>query len=82
MKLIKHTATKVEGSENYFTTSEVMTSNDLDALKYKANELCQLMRVKPSAWTSRHPIMGNNPIKSNTEWIMILDNDTALSIEI
>ena len=81
MKLIKNTPTKVEDYENYFTTSEAMISNDLNALKSKANELCQLMEIKPSAWTSKYQIMGNNPMKFNTEWVMILDNGTAFSIE-
>jgi hypothetical protein len=81
MKLMRHTPTKVEGHENYFISSEETISDDLKKLKSKANELCQLRGVKPSAWTSSYPIMGNNPIQSNTEWVMILDNGTVYSIE-
>lgn len=81
MKLMKHALIKVEDHENNFTISEEMISDDLNELKSKANELCQLINVKPSAWTSRYPIMGNNPIKSNTEWVMMLANGDVFSIE-
>lgn len=81
MKLMRHTPTKGEGHENYFTISEEIISDDLNELKSKANELCQLMDVKPSAWISRYPIMGKNSIKSNTEWVMNLDNGATFSIE-
>lgn len=81
MKLMKHALIKVEDHGNNFTISEEMISDDLNELKSKANELCQLINVKPSAWTSRYPIMGNNPIKSNTEWVMMLANGDVFSIE-
>ena len=78
---MKHALIKVEDHGNNFTISEEMISDDLNELKSKANELCQLINVKPSAWTSRYPIMGNNPIKSNTEWVMMLANGDVFSIE-
>ena len=81
MKLMKHALIKVEDHGNNFTISEEMISDDLNELKSKANDLCQLINVKPSAWTSRYPIMGNNPIKSNTEWVMMLANGDVFSIE-
>ena len=81
MKLMRHTPTNVESDEKHFTVSQEMISDDLHKLKLMGNELCQLIAAKPSAWTSRHPIMGNNPTTSNTEWVMILDNGTVFSIE-
>lgn len=81
MKLLRHTPTNAEGNETHFTISEEMVSDDLQKLKSKGNELCHIMATKPTAWTSKYPIMGNNPTTSNTEWIMILDNGTVFSIE-
>lgn len=81
MKLMRHTPTKGEDHENHFIKSEEMISDDVNELKSKANELCQLTGIKPSSWTSRYPIMGNKEIKSNKEFIMNLDNGTAFSIE-
>lgn len=81
MKLMRHTPTNVEGDETHFTISEEMASDDLHKLKSKGNELCHIMATKPSAWTSKYPIMGNNTTTSNTGWVMILDNGTVFSIE-
>lgn len=82
MKLIRHTPTKDEYQDDDFISSEEMTSDDINELKSKATELCRLMGINPSGWTSRYPIMGKHEVKSNEEFLMKLDNGTVFSIEI
>lgn len=81
MKLIKHLPIKIGEEENNFTTSEVMISDDASHLKREADDLCRIMGIEPAAWSSRYPIMGQNPIKPTTEWMMVLDNGIVFSIE-
>lgn len=81
MKLLKCTPTKGENGENNYTNVVEMISDDPNELKSKANDLCQLMGVKPAPWCSRYPIMGVKEVKSNDEWIMKLSNGVGFIIE-
>ncbi|WP_333707328.1 hypothetical protein [Ottowia beijingensis] len=82
MKLVKHIKAKIDDQDNGLTVTEkIMTSDNIDELKLRANELSQLEGLEPSAWTSRYPVMGSNSIEAAIEWVMILENGTTFSIE-
>lgn len=63
------------------TPMSVMISNDPDMLRAKAHDLCQGMRIKPEPWCSRYPVMGNNEVQSDHEWVMTLSNGIGFIIE-
>ena len=81
MQLIKSTPTRGEDGENIYTDEVVMISNDPDMLRAKAHDLCQGMRIKPEPWCSRYPVMGNNEVQSDHEWVMTLSNGIGFIIE-
>ena len=81
MQVIKSTPTRGEDGENIYTDEVVMISNDPDMLRAKAHDLCQGMRIKPEPWCSRYPVMGNNEVQSDHEWVMTLSNGIGFIIE-
>lgn len=81
MKLLKCTPKKGEDGESNYTNVVEMISDDLNDLQYKANDLCRLMGVEPAPWCSRYPIMGEEEVKSDHEWIMRLSNGVGFVIE-
>ena len=81
MKLIKCTPAKGEDGENIYTDEVEMISDDPSKLRAKASDLCQSMGIKPEPWCSRYPIMDNEKIKSDHEWLMKLGNGIGFIIE-
>ena len=81
MKLIKSIPTRGEDGENIYTDEVVMISDDVDSLRTKAHDLCQAMEIKPEPWCSRYPVMGNNEVQPDHEWVMKLSNDIGFIIE-
>lgn len=81
MKLLKYFATDGEDGEKIYTTTLLMTSDDLCEMKSKADELCSQMGCKPSAWVGRYAIPGSKEIKSNQDWVMNLENGAGFAIE-
>lgn len=81
MKLVKSTPTKSEHGENLYAEEVVMISDDLSTLRAKAHELCQGMDVKPEPWRSKYPLMGNEKIRSDHEWVMELGSGIGFIIE-
>ena len=75
MQLIKSAPTRGEDGEKIYTNEVVMISDDPDMLRAKAHELCQGMDIKPEPWCSRYPVMGNDQVQSDHEWVMKLSND-------
>ncbi len=82
MQLIKFTPTGGEDGENIYTDEVVMISDDPDMLRAKAHELCQGMGIKPESWCSRYPVMGNDEVQSDHEWVMKLFNGIGFIIEL
>ncbi len=81
MKLIKSTPTRGEDGENIYTNEVEMTSGDPSSLRARAHDLCQVMGIKPEPWCSRYPVMGNEEIRSDHEWVMTLSNGIGFIIE-
>lgn len=81
MKLIESIPTKGEDGENIYTNEIEMTSDDPSSLRARAHDLCQVMGVKPEPWCSRYPVMGNEEIRSDHEWVMKLSNGIGFIIE-
>lgn len=81
MKLIKSTPTRGEDGENIYTNEVEMISDDPSSLRAKAHDLCQVMGIKPEAWCSRYPVMGNEEIRSDHEWVMKVGNGIGFIIE-
>lgn len=81
MQLIKSTPKRGEGGENIYTDEVVVISDDPDMLRAKAHELCQGMGIKPEPWCSRYPLMGNDEVQSDHEWVMLLSNGICFIIK-
>lgn len=81
MKLIKSTPARGEDGENTYTNKVEMTSDDPNSLRAKAHDLCQVMGIKLEPWCTRYPVMGNEEIRSDHEWVMTLGNEIGFIIE-
>lgn len=81
MKLLRHTPKNTEALEMQFTVEEEMSSPKVEVLKAKATDLCKHEKMGPAIWVSRHPVMGDEVIRPDIEWLAQLDNGTFFSIE-
>ena len=74
MQLIKSIPERGEDGENIYTYEVLMISDEPEILQAKAHALCQGMDIKLEPWCTRYPVMGNDQVQSDHEWVMKLSN--------
>lgn len=80
LKLIKAIPVDHEINGTLFNETVEMTSDNIEALKAKGNEIARTLGTKEIIWSSRYPVMGDNRTEDVKEFQMLLTNGTTLVI--
>ena len=79
MKLIK-AVPKENGIDSNYDEIILMSSDDVETLKRKGDEIAKAMGCKKPFWSNRYPVMGDNRMEDVQEFLMDLPEECFLVI--